>query len=41
LLVAVAEFAENVSVAHEQFANQIKNIVDTFVKKNNELKKDM
>ncbi|KAI0228411.1 hypothetical protein LSAT2_021120 [Lamellibrachia satsuma] len=37
----IAEFAENVSVAHEQFANQIRNIVDSFAKKNNELKKEI
>ena len=41
LLVAVAAFAEEVSGAHEQFANQIKNIVESFLKRSDEHKKEM
>ena len=39
-VLAVAEFAQKVSLAHEQFANQVLNIVETFKKKNAELRKD-
>ena len=41
LPVAVAAFAEEVSGAHEQFANQIKNIVESFLKRSDEHKKEM
>ena len=38
--ISVAEFAQKVSLAHEQFANQVLNVVETFKKKNTELRKD-
>ncbi len=37
---SVAEFAQKVSLAHEQFANQVLNVVETFKKKNQELRKE-
>ena len=39
-IFSVAEFAQKVSLAHEQFANQVLNVVETFKKKNTELRKD-
>ena len=38
--LSVAEFAQKVSLAHEQFANQILNVVEAYKKKNQELKKE-
>ena len=38
--VLVAEFAQKISQIHEQFASQIQSVVETFKKKNQELKKE-
>ena len=40
LSVLVAEFAQKISQIHEQFASQIQSVVETFKKKNQELKKE-
>lgn len=39
-LFIVAEFAQKISIAHEQFANQVQSVVDVFKKRNQELKND-
>ena len=36
--VAVAEFAQKISLAHEEFASQVQRIVETFQEKNKTLK---
>lgn len=40
LSISVAEFAQKISMAHEQFANQVLNVVEAFKKKNQELRKE-
>ena len=37
-MIAVAEFAQKISLAHEDFAGQVQQIVKTFQEKNKNLK---